>query len=161
MSEPSGSLALMRRISIAVPLLATALLAACGGRTEEAPPPQVAPVVAADHYSGHWRGLARISSTIPNAPENMDISATMTQDARECGTIEYGAIGCNGVWLCSNGFDSPSMTIEEQIRFGQGERCPGSARVELRTTNDPNRLEFHYSAPGIEASGTLSRDELR
>lgn len=87
----------------------------------------------------------------------MDVEATITSGGGQCGTIEYGAIGCSGVWSCSSRYDEPAMIIQETIRFGGAERCPSNARVELRATNDPNTLEFHYSSPQIQGTGTLSR----
>ena len=142
------------------PLLALALaipLAACGSRQEEAPPPATAPPPqAVDHYSGHWRGVANITSDIPDAPPTMDINTTITAGGGQCGSIEYGAIGCSGMWICTSSFDAPVMVIDEQIRYG-AERCSPNARVELRATDDPNVLEFHYSSPRVQGTATLER----
>lgn len=149
---------MMQRLLLAATIGLFAL--ACGGPAPApAPAPMAAP--AADHYTGHWRGLARISSDIPDAPQNMDITATITRGGvgGECGTIEYGSIGCSGVWRCVNSYDSPTMEIEETIRFGGGERCPPNSRIQLRATDDPNTLEFTYSGLRIQASGTLSRGD--
>jgi len=136
------------------------LMLACG--SDPAPAPVVAPPpqAAVDHYSGHWRGLARVSSTLPNAPQQMDISMTITaNNPGQCGSFEYGAIGCSGVWNCASSFDSPTMTIQETVRVGQ-ERCPPNAQVELRSTQDPSQIEFHYRNGGIQASGTLQRGDM-
>lgn len=143
-------------------LLSSLALAACGGASEPAPAP-AAPAAqpSADHYSGHWRGVADITTSIPDAPSEMDIEATITPDGgAQCGTIEYGSIGCSGVWSCTGGYDQPVMVIQETIRFGGQERCPANARVELRRTDDPNVLEFHYSSPRIQGTGTISRQQL-
>ncbi len=135
------------------------LVLGCG--SDPAPAPVVAPTPqAADYYSGHWRGLARVTSSLPDAPQQMDISMTITRDnPGQCGSFEYGAIGCSGSWNCTSSFDSPSMIIQETVRFG-GERCPPGAQVELRSTQDPNQIEFHYHNGGIQAMGTLSRGDM-
>ncbi|MEC7523575.1 MAG: hypothetical protein VYE22_27080 [Myxococcota bacterium] len=145
-------------MSTRLSLFAALLLVACGS-SEAAPPPQTAaPVQAApsDHYSGQWRGLADVTSTLPNAPEEMDIVATIVNDSAQCGTFEYGAIGCSGTWTCTSGFGQTSMVVQESVRFGH-ERCPQGGRVELRATNDPDVLEFHYTNAGISAHGQLNR----
>jgi len=137
---------------------AASLASACGGSSEEAPPPQTAPPPAAvDHFSGHWRGVATITTDLPEAPPTMDISTTITPGGGQCASIEYGAIGCSGMWSCTSSFDSNVMIIDEQIRDGQ-ERCPSHARVELRATDDPDRLEFRYQSPRIQGTATLERD---
>ncbi len=143
------------RLSLILPC-ALVLLAACG--SSEAPPPQTPPPapVAVDHYSGAWRGVANITTDLPDGPPTMDINTTITSDGGICGSIEYGAIGCSGVWRCTSSYDSNVMIIEEEIRYGQ-ERCPSAARIELRTTNDPDVLEFHYSSPRIQGTATLQR----
>lgn len=141
------------------PVLLSALLlaAACGSSQEEAPPPQTAPPPqAVDHYSGHWRGVANITTDLPDAPPTMDIETTITPGGGQCGSIEYGAIGCSGMWHCTSSYDAPVMVIQEQIRYGQ-ERCPTNARVELRTTSNPDQLEFHYSSARIQGTATLER----
>ena len=136
---------------------------ACGSASEPAPPPATpAPQPAAqDHYSGHWRGVARITTSMPDAPSEMGIEATIAGGGGRCATIEYGAIGCSGVWTCTSAYDAPVMVIQETIRFGQEERCPTNARVELRRTEDPDVLQFRYSSPVIQGEGTLSRVALR
>ncbi len=139
--------------------LGASLLGACGSR--EAPPPVVAPPPqAVDHYSGHWRGLARVSSTLPGAPQQMDVSMTITaNNPGQCGSFEYGAIGCSGVWNCLSSFDSPAMELQETVRFG-GERCPQGAAVSLRATDNPNQLYFSYRNAAIAAEGTLQRGDM-
>lgn len=132
--------------------------AACGG--SEAPPPQtVAPVAAVDHYSGHWRGLAAITSSLPDAPTQMDVSVTIVNDG-QCGSFEYGALACSGGWTCNSRFDAPSMMITENVRYG-AERCPNGAQVELRATNNPDQLEMIYRSAGISATGTLTRNDVQ
>ena len=148
-------------MSTRLSLFAALLLVACGS-SEAAPPPQTAaPVQAApsDHYSGHWRGLAEVTSAMPNAPTEMDIDATIVDGGGQCGTFEYGAIGCSGTWTCTSGFGQPSLIGQESVRFGH-ERCPQGGRVELRATNDPNVLEFHYTNAGITAHGRLNRSQM-
>ncbi len=136
-----------------------ASLLACGSR-EEAPPPVIVPARVVDHYSGHWRGLARISSTLPGAPQQMDVSMTITADnPGQCGSFEYGSIGCSGVWNCMSGFDSPTMDLQETIRFG-GERCPSGAVVSLRATDNPDQIYFSYRNAAIAAEGTLNRGDM-
>lgn len=137
-----------------------ALLVACGG--SEPPPPVAAPPPqVVDNYSGHWRGLVQVTSTIPNAPQQMDVSATITaNNPGQCGSFEYGAIACSGAWNCVSGFGDAVMQIQETIRFGQ-ERCPNGAQVELRTTADSRQLEFHYTSSAIQAHGTLQRGDLQ
>ncbi|MGE0785456.1 MAG: hypothetical protein AB7S26_07200 [Sandaracinaceae bacterium] len=144
-----------RMFSVAI-FLGALVSVACGSRQEpvqEAPPPQP---VAVDHYTGHWRGVANISTDLPNAPPTMDIETTITAGGGVCGSIEYGAIGCSGVWSCTSSYDAGVMIIEETIRYGQ-ERCPTNARVELRQTADPDRLEFHYNGVRIQGSAVLER----
>ena len=137
-----------------------ASLLACGSR-QEPPPRQVVVAQRADYYSGHWRGLARVSSSLPGAPQQMDVTLTITQDnPGQCGTFEYGAIGCSGVWQCMSAFDAPSMELQEQVRFGH-ERCPNGAQVSLRQTNDPTQLIFSYRNAAIAAEGTVSRTDVR
>lgn len=132
--------------------------AACGG--SEAPPPEVAPApVAVDHYTGHWRGLAAVTSSLPDAPSQMDVSVTIVNEG-QCGSFEYGAMACSGHWICNSSFDSPSMMITENVRYG-GERCPNGAQIELRATNDPDTLEMIYRSAGISATGTLSRHDVQ
>jgi len=135
-------------------------MVACG--SSEAPPPQVAPTPqAVDHYSGHWRGLARVTSAIPDAPQQMDVSATITaNNPGQCGSFEYGAIGCSGTWNCVSSFDSATMQLQETVRFG-GERCPNGATVSLQATQDGNQIVFTYQNAGISATGTLQRDDVQ
>ncbi|MCB9596750.1 MAG: hypothetical protein H6719_28770 [Sandaracinaceae bacterium] len=137
-----------------------ALLFACGSR-EEAPPPRVAPPPqVVDHYSGHWRGLARVQSTLPGAPQQMDVSMTITaNNPGQCGSFEYGSIGCSGVWNCLSSFDSPQMDLQETVRFG-GERCPQGAQVLLRATDNPRQIFFSYRNAAIAAEGTLERGDM-
>ncbi|MCA9610957.1 MAG: hypothetical protein KC619_35430 [Myxococcales bacterium] len=148
-----------KRLVLVSALLGASLLTACGSR-EEAPPPVVAPPPqAVDHYSGHWRGLARVSSSLPGAPQQMDVSMTVTADnPGQCGSFEYGAIGCSGVWNCLSPFDAPTMDLQETVRFG-GERCPQGAQVFLRATDNPNQLFFSYRNAAIAAEGTLERGD--
>ncbi len=136
-----------------------ATLLACGSR--EAPPPRVVVATqAVDHYSGHWRGLARVSSTLPGAPQQMDVSMTITQNnPGQCGSFEYGAIGCSGVWNCLSAFDSAQMDLQETVRFG-GERCPQGATVMLRATDNPQQIFFSYRNAAIAAEGTLQRGDM-
>lgn len=150
---------MLNRILIVCAL--SALMLACGSR-EEAPPPQTAPPPqAVDHYSGHWRGLVQVTSTLPDAPSQMDVSATITaNNPGQCGSFEYGAIACSGVWNCLSSFDSSVMEVQETVRYG-GERCPNGSRAELRATNDPNVLEFHYSNAAIQAHGTVQREDVQ
>ncbi|HJL19917.1 MAG TPA: hypothetical protein RMH99_29910 [Sandaracinaceae bacterium LLY-WYZ-13_1] len=149
-----------RRSSAAASLLAL-VLAACGGSSEEAPPPATpAPQPAADHYTGHWRGLADITSTVPDAPSEMGVEATIVQGGGQCGTFEYGSIACSGVWMCTSSYDAPTMRIEERVRYGN-ERCPDGARVELSPTDEPDQLLFRYTGPQIQATGTLERVQTR
>ena len=146
----------MNRISIICLVSCFAIAAAACG---SAPPPQavyVAPA-AVDNFSGHWRGLADLTSVIPNSPTQMDVSTTIVNDG-QCGSFEYGAIACSGSWSCGSTFDSQVMVITETIRYGN-ERCPNGARVELRTTNDPNQLQFIYQSAGVSATGTLNRGD--
>jgi len=114
--------------------------------------------VATDNFSGHWRGLADVTSALPNAPTQMDVSTTIV-NGTQCGSFEYGAIACSGVWTCNSSFNAPTMEISETVRYGD-ERCPTGARVELRQTNDPNQLQFIYQSAGISATGTLSRGDM-
>ena len=138
------------------------LIVACGG--SDPPPPQAAPVAApppaADYYTGHWRGLAQINSTLPNAPSQMDVSVTIVNDAAQCGSFEYGALGCSGVWTCNSAYSDQVMELTETVRYG-GERCPNGARVQLRATNDPDQIELFYENTGISAHGTLQRNDVQ
>lgn len=144
---------------LATALTLSTLLAACGGAREEAPPPQAPPPMAYD-WTGHWEGAADLTTAIENAPEEMDIVAVVVDDSAQCGTIEYGSIGCSGTWTCTGSPDDQTMIVQENIRFGQ-ERCPTGARVELRRTADPNVLEFHYSSAAIQAHGQINRRQIQ
>lgn len=138
-------------------MLGAPVLAACSGTAtvsvRATPPPQV---VVGDNFSGHWRGMANITTSIPDAPTQMGISTTITGEAGQCASIEYGAMGCSGFWSCTSDYSADTMVIQESIRFGH-ERCPDGARIELRRTNDPNVLEFHYTSPAIQGHGEISR----
>ncbi|HHH30708.1 MAG TPA: hypothetical protein ENK57_20525 [Polyangiaceae bacterium] len=136
----------------------SSLMFACG--SDPAPVVTVAPQQVNDYYSGHWRGQARVTSSLPDAPTQMDISATITaNDPGHCGAFEYGAIGCSGMWSCSSNFGADTMVLQETVRIGM-ERCPNGAQVELRATQNPNQLEFHYRNAGIQATGTLERGDI-
>lgn len=130
--------------------------AACGGRVEEAPPPQPVVVAPANNFEGHWEGVARIATPIPNAPQEMDIVAVISDEhVVQCGTIEYSSAACSGAWSCGAN-DGNSLSIQETIRYGM-ERCPSGANIQLNTTNDPDVLDFTYSSPQIQARGTIHR----
>ena len=135
---------------------------ACGSSPPPPAPAPVAVVVAQDHFSGHWEGAAEVASPIPGAPQTMDIVAVLIEGGgARCGTIEYSHAGCSGIWSCvGTDYNSNSLIINENIRFG-GERCPDGATVELRRTNDPNVLEFHYSHPGVQAVGQINRRRIQ
>jgi hypothetical protein len=91
----------------------------------------------------------------------MDIVAVIaSQRSVECGTIEYSSIGCSGVWDCTTSPDGMVLTVRESIRYG-AERCPPGANVELRATNDANVMEFRYSSPAIQGTGTIHRRSIQ
>ena len=149
----------MNRIPLVclIPLFVLAA-AACGSSPAPAPAP-VAAQAAADYYTGHWRGLADLTSPIPDAPSQMDISVTIVNDG-QCGSFEYGALACSGVWTCNSRFDASAMSITETVRYG-AERCATGARVELRATDDPNQLQIIYQGAGVTATGTLQRNDVQ
>ena len=106
--------------------------------------------------AGRWAG--EVSE--PGAePSRYPVQANIVLDRNGApvGTVRYGALGCGGLWIPTDG-DTMNWEFQEVITEDSNARCAAHMRLELIPANGVVRAEWRdFGSDQVVASATLRR----